>query len=72
MQTTKIASLPMEIKMEICQYICIMSSNQQEITLEDVKKTQDSYSSVSIKNIDILPNRQYITITADSAQEQYS
>ena len=30
------------------------------------------YSVVSIKNIDILPNRQYIANTADSAQEQYS
>jgi hypothetical protein len=30
------------------------------------------YSYVSIKNIDILPNRQYIANTADSAQEQYS
>ena len=30
------------------------------------------YSGVSIKNIDILPNRQYIANTADSAQEQYS
>ena len=27
------------------------------------------YSDVSIKNIDILPNRQYIANTADSAQE---
>ena len=31
-----------------------------------------SYSDVSIKNIDILPNRQYIANTADSAQERYS
>ena len=31
-----------------------------------------AYSDVSIKNIDILPNRQYIANTADSAQEQYS
>ena len=31
-----------------------------------------NYSDVSIKNIDILPNRQYIANTADSAQEQYS
>ena len=30
------------------------------------------YSDVSIKNINILPNRQYIANTADSAQEQYS
>ena len=30
------------------------------------------YSDVSIKNIDILPDRQYISDTADSAQEQYS
>ena len=30
------------------------------------------YSDVSIKNIDILPNWQYIANTADSAQEQYS
>ena len=30
------------------------------------------YSDVYIKNIDILPNRQYIANTADSAQEQYS
>ena len=30
------------------------------------------YSDVSIKNIDILPNRQYIANTADSAQERYS
>ena len=30
------------------------------------------YSDVSITNIDILPNRQYIANTADSAQEQYS
>jgi hypothetical protein len=34
--------------------------------------TQCMYSDVSIKNIDILPNRQYIANTADSAQEQYS
>ena len=32
----------------------------------------ETYSGVSIKNIDILPNRQYIANTADSAQEQYS
>jgi hypothetical protein len=31
-----------------------------------------AYSDVSIKNIDILPNRQYIANTADSAQERYS
>ena len=31
-----------------------------------------NYSGVSIKNIDILPNRQYIANIADSAQEQYS
>ena len=31
-----------------------------------------SYSDVSIKNIDILSNRQYIANTADLAQEQYS
>ena len=31
-----------------------------------------NYSDVSIKNIDILPNRQYIANTADLAQEQYS
>ena len=31
-----------------------------------------TYSAVSIKNIDILPNRQYIANTADSPQEQYS
>ena len=31
-----------------------------------------AYSDVSIKNIDILPNRQYIANTANSAQEQYS
>ena len=30
------------------------------------------YSDVSIKNIDFLPNRQYIANTADSAQERYS
>ena len=30
------------------------------------------YSDVFIKNIDILPNRQYIANTADLAQEQYS
>ena len=30
------------------------------------------YSDVSIKNIDILPNRQYIANTADLAQERYS
>ena len=30
------------------------------------------YSDTSIKNIDILPNRQYIANTANSAQEQYS
>ena len=35
-------------------------------------KLSDEYSDVSIKNIDILPNRQYIANTADSAQEQYS
>ena len=33
---------------------------------------QTIYSVVSIKNIDILPNRQYIANTADSAQERYS
>ena len=32
----------------------------------------NEYSDISIKNIDILPNRQYIANTADSAQEQYS
>ena len=32
----------------------------------------ETYSDVSIKNIDILPNRQYIANTADSAQERYS
>jgi hypothetical protein len=32
----------------------------------------DWYSDVSIKNIDIRPNRQDIANTADSAQEQYS
>ena len=31
-----------------------------------------TYSDVSIKNTDILLNRQYIANTADSAQEQYS
>ena len=31
-----------------------------------------AYSDVSIKNIDILPNWQYIANTADLAQEQYS
>ena len=31
-----------------------------------------TYSDVSIKNIDILPNRQYIANTANSAQERYS
>ena len=31
-----------------------------------------TYSDVSIKNIDILPNQQYIANTADSAQERYS
>ena len=31
-----------------------------------------TYSDVSIKNIDILPNWQYIANTADLAQEQYS
>ena len=35
-------------------------------------KNLESYSDVSIKNIDILPNRQYIANIADSAQEQYS
>ena len=35
-------------------------------------KTSIQYSDVSIKNIDILPNQQYIANTADSAQEQYS
>ena len=34
--------------------------------------SRHGYSVVSIKNIDILPNRQYIANTADSAQEQYS
>ena len=34
--------------------------------------TGSTYSDVSIKNIDILPNQQYIANTADSAQEQYS
>ena len=33
---------------------------------------ETTYSDVSIKNIDILPNQQYIANTADSAQEQYS
>ena len=31
-----------------------------------------AYSDVPIMNIDILPNRQYIANTANSAQEQYS
>ena len=31
-----------------------------------------TYSDVSIKNIDILPNRQYIANTANLAQERYS
>ena len=31
-----------------------------------------SYSDVSVKNIDILPNRQYIANIANSAQERYS
>ena len=31
-----------------------------------------AYSDVSIKNIEILPNWQYIANTADLAQEQYS
>ena len=33
---------------------------------------KNHYSDVSIKNIDILPNRQYIANTVDLAQEQYS
>ena len=37
-----------------------------------IKWEQASYSDVSIKNIDILPNWQYIANTTDSAQEQYS
>ena len=37
-----------------------------------LKSVGAQYSDVSIKNIDILPNRQYIANTADSAQEQYS
>ena len=37
-----------------------------------IRKLLNKYSDVSIKNIDILPNRQYIANTADSAQEQYS
>ena len=36
------------------------------------QRTSVHYSDVSIKNIDILPNRQYIANTADSAQERYS
>ena len=33
---------------------------------------QCGYSDVSIKNIDILPNRKYLADIADSAKEQYS
>ena len=41
-----------------------------QINISQLRETD--YSDVSIKNIDILPNRQYIANTADSAQEQYS
>ena len=48
----------------------------KKIRLDTVKLhilvKENKYSVVSIKNIDILPNRQYIANTADSAQEQYS
>ena len=37
-----------------------------------ILQTAYKYSAVSIKNIDILPNRQYKANTADSAQERYS
>ena len=37
-----------------------------------MNQNQCTYSDVSIKNIDILPNWQYIANTADLAQEQYS
>ena len=38
----------------------------------EVDSLKPIYSDVSIKNIVILPNRQYIANTADSTQEQYS
>ena len=37
-----------------------------------ILRGKQPYSGVSIKNIDILPNRQYIANTADLAQERYS
>ena len=42
------------------------------LTPQDSKLLAMLYSDVSIKNFNILPNRQYIANTADSAQEQYS
>ena len=43
--------------------------NKEKLSKKSLKRT---YSDVSIKNIDILPNRQYIANTADSAQKRYS
>ena len=49
-----------------------MGSFRQSLIAFSKYKNFFNYSDVSIKNIDILPNRQYIANTADSAQEQYS
>ena len=58
------------------QYYQSMQFNLQKLQKLQMqyhlKKTIFHYSGVSIKNIDILPNRQYRANTADSAQEQYS
>ena len=59
-----------EIKWSIllCQNGPETSVNQPSESL----LSKQTYSAVSIKNIDILPNRQYKANTADSAQERYS
>ena len=54
----------MQVKIIIQFYI-------RDLTIQSLMNSND-YSDVSIKNIDILPNRQYIANIADSAQEQYS
>ena len=51
---------------------CIFDNKNPIVYLQKSWKLDTLYSDVSIKNIDILPNRQYIAYTADSAQEQYS
>ena len=50
----------------------VWNKNELDMGSSSVVKLLKPYSDVSVKNIDILPNRQYIANTADSAQEQYS